>query len=440
MSVSSVRYVTREMVCRECNTGKGNGMKSFDRLIAIIFVCIVFFIAGSNLYLASMFSDERNREYRVEINRAAADIEAYGWNRVDLSAYPAILGIYPMDGDREKFFHVKEDYVIREVDGELYRIEYTSDINRRDGKKRILWGINLSFTVMAALVFAVLVFVRFKILKPFEKLSEVPYELAKGNLSVPLTESRSRFFGKFVWGMNLLRENIEKGKQQELKLQRDKKTLVLSISHDIKTPLSAIKLYSKALLRGLYPDRERQEEIMENINDKADEIEGYVSEIIRASNEDFLSLSVNDGECLLSAVIEKISAYYSEKLKLVRTEFYVGEYRDCLVRGDEERLVEVLQNILENAIKYGDGKWIRISVTSEEDCCLIRVTNSGEGLAQAELAHIFESFWRGSNAENVRGSGLGLYICRKLMEKMDGSVFADVENGEMCITVAFRKI
>lgn len=69
-------------------------------------------------------------------------------------------------------------------------------------------------------------------------------------------EDKSRFFGRFIWGVDLLRENMEQQKQRELDLQRDKKMLLLSLSHDIKTPLSAIKLYSKALSKGLY-DGER---------------------------------------------------------------------------------------------------------------------------------------------------------------------------------------
>lgn len=412
-------------------------MRKFDRLIATAFFCAVLCFAGCNLYLELLFSHDENREYRVEADRAAADVAEYGWEGVDLSRYPSILGIYPMEVDREKFFRAEQDYIIREIHGKLYRIDYISSASMEKRKGQILRGTNLILGLIAALVFCVLFFVRYKILKPFEQLSEIPYALARGNLTVPLQEEKGRFFGKFVWGLDLLRENIEQAKRQELKLQREKKTLVLSVSHDIKTPLSAIKLYAKALSKGLYPGREG--EIGENINGKADEIEHFVSEIIRASNEDFLSLPVNQGECFLSAVMQEIADYYRDKLPLVKTEFSVGEYGDCLIRGDRDRLVEVLQNIMENAIKYGDGRWIGISVEREEDCCLIAVRNSGCTLTQGELAHIFESFWRGANAENVKGSGLGLYICRKLMEKMDGNVYAEVGDGEMCVTVVVRK-
>ena len=106
----------------------------------------------------------------------------------------------------------------------------------------------------------------------FYHLRELPYELSKGNLNTPLKESKSRYFGRFIWGMDLLRERLEVQKQEELRLQKENKTLLLSIMHDIKTPLSAIKLYAKALSKNLY-EGDRQIEIAENINDRADDIE-----------------------------------------------------------------------------------------------------------------------------------------------------------------------
>ncbi len=103
----------------------------------------------------------------------------------------------------------------------------------------------------------------------------------------------------------------------------------------------------------------------------------------------------------------------------------MGEYQNFLVKADTERLLEVLQNIIENAIKYGSGKKIGISISKEEDCVLITVENTGEVLPAEELPHLFDSFYRGSNAGSQEGSGLGLYICRKLMHKMNGDVFPE---------------
>jgi len=149
--------------------------------------------------------------------------------------------------------------------------------------------------------------------------------------------------------------------------------LILSISHDIKTPLSAIKLYAKALARNLYDTEEKRVEVVENINKKADEIEGFISEIVKASNEDFLNLEVRSGEFYLEELFRQIQDYYQEKLELLRIPFECEKGENCLVKGDLDRAVEVMQNIIENAIKYGDGSYIRVEVAEEEDCRLFIV-------------------------------------------------------------------
>ncbi len=92
---------------------------------------------------------------------------------------------------------------------------------------------------------------------------------------------------------------------------------------------------------------------------------------------------------------------------------------------------------MENAIKYGDGTHIDISFETEEDSLLICVRNSGCHLSENELTHIFDSFWRGSNVGSNSGSGLGLYICRQLMHKMSGDIFAMTKDDTITICVVF---
>ena len=110
-----------------------------------------------------------------------------------------------------------------------------------------------------------------------------------------------------------------------------------------------------------------------------------------------------------------------------------------MLKGDPDRLTEVLQNIIENAIKYGDGKSIALSFSDEEDCRIITVTNSGCTLEKEELAHIFDSFYRGSNVGSKSGNGLGLYICRQLTRAMGGDVFADIDDDYMSVSVVCKK-
>ena len=409
-------------------------MKAFNKIFVAVIAMIILIFAVFNLLFASSDNTDSGRPYRVEINRLVFEIEQSGFDSVDMSGCEYVTHI---EKYRDKFYDSDSDYTIREINGVLYRFDYTTDME--SDKSSVMLMVNIILGILSAMIIGVLIFIRIKILLPFENLTNVPYELSKGNLTCPIKEDKSRFFGRFIWGVDLLRENMEQQKQRELDLQRDKKMLLLSLSHDIKTPLSAIKLYSKALSKGLYDGREKQIEIAESINTKADEIESYVLQIITASREDFLSLEVEMGEFYLSELISKIKLYYTEKLRLIRTDFFVGSYMDRLLKGDLDRSVEVVQNVMENAIKYGDGKSIDIQISEEDGCLLITVRNSGCTLSENELPHIFESFWRGENAENEKGSGLGLYINRQLMHKMNGEIFAEIKDGFISVSMVFSK-
>ena len=406
-------------------------MKAFNRFFSAVTVAIILLFAVVNMILAADKTDG-SRQYRVEISRLAREIEANG--SADISECEYVTNIEQYG---EKFYSTDSDYIIYEINGELYRFDY--NINGGSNKTYFTGIINAALGVLAILFIAVMLYIKHTILVPFEHLSSLPYELSKGNLTTPVKETKTAFFGKFLWGIDILRENIEQQKQRELEMQKEKKILLLSLSHDIKTPLSAIKLYSAALWKNLYSDAEKQQKVAESITEKADEIEGYISQIITASREDFLSLQVEIGEFYLSELIEKITGYYREKMTLIKTDFNVGKYKNCLLSGDLSRSVEVLQNVMENALKYGDGRRVELIFPEDDECVQIAVTNGGCMLGKDDLPHIFESFWRGANAENIRGSGLGLYICRQLMRKMNGEIFAEIDGDIITVTTVFTR-
>ena len=409
-------------------------MQRFDKLIAGIIIAMAAVIVALNLIMTKA-PEQTQPLYKVELNRI--EHELADGKKVTAADYPNILGIYEYDGS-EDFWLSGNEYVIRSINGTLYRIEYSD--RKVVNNSALPIAVNVCTIGLCLFLIGVLLYIRRNIVKPFTKVSDLPYDLAKGKLAAPVKENKGKYFGKLTWGLDMLREELELARQKDLERAKKEKTLLLSLSHDIKTPLSAVKLYSKALSKGLYPDAGKQREAAESINSKADEIEGYVAEMIGELNSDVLTFEFNNTDFYLSDVIGNISDYYRDKLSVLKTEFTVEEYSNCLLSGDPDRLEEVLQNIIENAIKYGDGRSISISFSDEENCRLITVSNSGCTLADTELPHIFDSFWRGSNTGSQQGSGLGLYICRQLMNGMNGDIFADTENGFMKVTAVCPKL
>ena len=388
-----------------------------------------------NLMYVRSTQNPEGKIYKVEAKRVVYAITEQKLSdeeieTMDLSCYETIIAISEFVPDEA----CNNDYLVEAINGKLYRIEY-----QIIQQNQMLYFVNMILFAMLFVTVVVCVYVYYKVLKPFHSMSNLSYELAKGNLSMPIKEEKSKLFGRFLWGMDMLREKLEDNKEKELEFQKDRKTLILSLSHDIKTPLSSIELYSKALSEGLYDIQEKKDEALQGITKNVKEIKRYVDEIVKASREDFLNLEVKMGEVYLSMITEAIKVYYKEKLSVIHTEFVVDEYEECLVKGDGNRLIEVLQNLMENAIKYGDGKKIHISFDNEEDCKLIHIMNSGTGFKEEELPNVFDSFYRGTNSHGEKGNGLGLYICKTLMRKMDGEVYAECMSDGFMVTVVIRK-
>lgn len=312
------------------------------------------------------------------------------------------------------------------------------DYNVRTRKEGFLWVMEGVLFVVFALVTGLLIYIRERILRPFGVLEEMPYELAKGHLKGEIEENKNRYFGRFLWGISMLRDTLSDAKTKELALVRDKKLLLLSLSHDIKIPLSAIKLYAKALKEDIYPTREEQAHAAEQIEVHAQEIENFVKEIISASSEDIVSIEVENSEFYLNDYIEKVRKNYAPKCKLRMTEFTIGAFENRLLKGDMERAFEVMENLLENAFKYGDGVRIAIDFYEEDYCQVIRVFNSGNPVNVTEFPHLFDSFYRGSNVGSKQGNGLGLYISRQIMHKMEGDIFAECCEDGMNFCLVFR--
>jgi K+-sensing histidine kinase KdpD len=222
----------------------------------------------------------------------------------------------------------------------------------------------------------------------------------------------------------MLKDALENHKKRELKLVRDKKLLLLSISHDIKTPLNAIDLYAKALEQNLYETEQEREAAVIRIQEKAAEINDFVKEIIKSSTEEVISIEVNNSEYYLSELVDKVDAGYSQKCSLNQMMFHIGAYENHLLKGDLDRMYEAVGNLIENAFKYGDGKKLELIFTEEDYCILIHVINSGDLVLDSEMPHLFDSFYRGSNTEGKAGNGLGLYICSEIMKKMQGDIYA----------------
>jgi len=195
-------------------------MKKFQWIWLLLIAVTVLVFTGANIMVWNRKTTESGRAYRVEINRICRELEE-GANAAALEEYPMIKGIIKLPEDataqQQKAFFQGEntDYVIRSINGNYYRIEYQNSREMIDMTMVLI--MNLGLGIMAVTMFGITGYLRHSLIKPFQGISELPYELSKGNLTVGLKENKNRFFGKFIWGLDLLRETLEENRKKELK-------------------------------------------------------------------------------------------------------------------------------------------------------------------------------------------------------------------------------
>lgn len=415
-------------------------MKKINLMILGVSCFYLLLIVVTGIFLKGQ-SEKKSREYLVEVNRIMSGMEEQGcfsMPDLDQMVYVKEVSFLETGEDQnsqvlQEFFRKKNHYethveplVIEKKMSGFVRIDYKVNI-KMEKQGWIIEGMILSAGVLTILL---LCYLRRELIKPFFTLQNMPYELSKGRFGGEIPENKNRFFGKFLWGISMLKDHLDAAEKKALKLEKEKKMLLLSISHDIKTPLNSIKLYAKALQEGIYDTAEKQKNAAGQIEKLSNEIESFVKKIIQTSSEEILSIEVENSEFYLKELVEMIKAYYIPKCKLTMTDFETGDFVNRILKGSRDGAFEVIENIMENAFKYGDGKKIEISFYEEEGCQLIKISNTGMPVKKEEIPHLFDSFYRGSNVGEKEGNGLGLYICREIMRKMEGDIFAlPLENG-----------
>lgn len=291
--------------------------------------------------------------------------------------------------------------------------------------------------IMELLIIGILLYLRKYFITPFYQLQDLPLQLAKGHYRSDIKVQKDRHMRQFLWGMSQLKDALLISQKRQLEWMKEKKQLLLTLSHDLRTPLNLIKLYSRALEDDLYQNEDDKKHAIQQIGVKTIDLERYVNSIIKSTKEDVLDLEVENGEFYLADLIKRVLAMYQRQCCTRNITLIIERYENRLLKGDIDRSQEVFENLFENAFKYGDGRKITISFAEEEFCLLIRFFSSGGELLELELPHVFDSFFRGSNSEGRSGSGLGLYICREYMRKMDGAIYVEQVDDGVAFTVVF---
>lgn len=433
-------------------------MRNYYRFVVFLAILFILGIAAFTLWgKYGIKGYTRNDEITVQLNEIKTDAEE-SWDNLDNLRerdYESDYLILDMQNQillmNAKSSGEYEDFTLERAIKEGYPYAYAMIDNKVVGsvilladpigsyakaRSAIIIGVSILGLIFigGALVFGK--YVENRLVKPFDRMKEFAGLVAEGKLDEPLVMDRSNIFGAFTESFDIMREELAESRKREVALQKKEKELVASLSHDLKTPITGIKLTTELLQAKLMRDGETKGdngEILEklgNISSKAEQIDALVGDLFASTLDDLgeFKVSLKDEESL---VIGDIVRKYDDR-GLVNA----GEIPKTLINVDTKRLGQVIGNIISNSYKYAETK-IDITYDILEEFLEMHIRDYGPGVPEDEMSLIANKFYRGKKWADSKeeGSGLGLYIAKTLMEKMKGEMLpANTEDG-FCITL-----
>ena len=278
--------------------------------------------------------------------------------------------------------------------------------------------------IMAVIVISHLIFLWYverNVVRPFRRMQEFAARVAQGNLDEPLLMGKNNMFGLFTESFDLMREELYASHEREIALKMKEKELVASLSHDLKSPVTGIKVICE-LLEVKVEDAYVLGKV-KSIWRKTEEMNVLLSDLLSAALDDLGELNVNCTE-VTSDILGRLVEEHDTKKKVV-----TGEIPGCILLIDQNRLSQVIGNIMGNSYKYADTE-IDVSYEFRDHYLMMTIRDHGQGADPEELPLLANKFYRGKkHTADKEGSGLGLYISKELMEKMQGQLILSNQDG-----------
>ena len=316
-------------------------------------------------------------------------------------------------------------------DGEVYDIAISQS---DEGHARIhLMTKDLFLSAFIILIFTALaigLWLYRSIATPLVKLKKATQNIKEGNLDFVLDVEGNDEFSQLCQDFEEMRRRLKESTEEKNLIEKENKELISNISHDLKTPITAVKGYVEGIMDGVADTPEKMDRYVRTIYNKTNEMNHLINELTFYSKIDtnripytFSKLNVED---YFSDCAEEVGLELETKgIELVYANYVEN---DVVVIADGEQIRRVIHNIIGNAIKYMDKKRgiIQIRVKDVGDFIQVEIEDNGKGIGAKDLPYIFDRFYRTDVSRNSSkgGSGIGLSIVKKIMEDHGGKVWA----------------
>jgi signal transduction histidine kinase len=272
------------------------------------------------------------------------------------------------------------------------------------------------------------------VMRPIRDLQTAAKNIRDGNLNFNVSGTGVREINDLCDDFEEMRVRLKESAEEKINNDSKSKELISNISHDLKTPVTAIKGYAEGIIDGVAATPEKQKKYIRTIYNKAVEIERLIDELttyskIEANRVPYNFQKIHVREYFTDCIYELSLELDSRSIQLHYFNYLTGE---PLVIADPEQMRRVINNIVGNSVKYMDkpNGVVNIRLRDVGEFIQIEIEDNGKGIAQKDISRIFDRFYRSDTARRSRGgSGIGLSIVKKIIEDHEGKVWATSREG-----------
>ncbi|MNQ81311.1 Sensor histidine kinase YycG [compost metagenome] len=273
-------------------------------------------------------------------------------------------------------------------------------------------------------------FVSRSIIRPLRALKRAAENIKEGNLDFEVVPHRKDELGELSVAFEEMRRKLKKSVELQLQYEENRKELISNISHDLKTPVTAIKGYVEGIMDGVSNSPDKLDKYIRTIYNKAVDMDRLIDELFLFSKLDLGKVPFQFETVDLGHYVQDCAQELQFDMEKKGVQFTLADLpqEQVLVTADRDKLRRVLLNIIENAVKYSEEGNCQIMLTMrrEGNDAVIQIKDNGQGISEEALPHIFDRFYRADPSRNsaTGGSGLGLAIAKQIIEEHGGHIGA----------------
>ena len=320
---------------------------------------------------------------------------------------------------------------VTESDGTVYDISITDSADSQGRVHVMAKDLFISaFVILISVALVVGLWVYRSIAVPLVKLKKATQNIKEGNLDFVLDVEGKDEFSELCQDFEEMRRRLKESTEEKSLIEKENRELISNISHDLKTPITAVKGYVEGIMDGVADTPEKIDRYVRTIYNKTNEMDHLINELTFYSKIDTNRIPYTFNKLNVEDYFEDCSEEVGLELETRGIELVYANYveKDVMVIADGEQIRRVIHNIISNAIKYMDKPKgiIQIRIKDVGDFIQIEIEDNGKGIGPKDLPYIFDRFYRTDVSRNSSkgGSGIGLSIVKKILEDHGGKVWA----------------